>query len=66
MATKFAWCAVVDARMRPPVIVVAPSDFEENARFDAAVKPFHAQALVAELAVGALVVSVSATAYRDR
>ena len=44
--------------MRPHVIVMAPPDFDEDARFGAAAKPFHAQALVAELAVEALVVAV--------
>ena len=58
MATEFVRGAVVETRMRPHVIVMAPPDFDEDAGFDAAAKPFHAQAFVAELAVEALDVRI--------
>jgi len=58
MATEFVRRAVVETRMRPYVIVMAPPDFDEDSSFGAAAEPFHAQAFVAELAVEALVVAV--------
>jgi len=39
--------------MRSHFIVMASPDFDEDASFGAATKPFHAQAFVAELAVEA-------------
>ena len=53
MATEFVRRAVVETRMRPYVIVMAPPDFDEDSSFGAAAEPFHAQAFVAELAVEA-------------
>ena len=58
MATEFVRGAVVEARMRPHDIVMTPPDFDEDACFGAAAKPFHAQAFVTELAVEALVIAV--------
>ena len=43
MATEFFRRAVVETRMRPHVIVMAPPDFNEDASFAAAAKPFHVQ-----------------------
>ena len=58
MATEFFRCTVIEARMRPYVIVMTPPDFDEDACFGATAKPLHAQAFVAELAVEALIGAV--------
>ena len=58
MEAEFVRRAVVEARMRAHVVVMPTPDLDEDARFSAAAEPFHAQALVAELAVEALVVAV--------
>ena len=58
MATEFVRGAVVETRMRPHGIVMAPSDFDVDAGFGATAKSFHAQAFVTELAIEAVVIAV--------
>src|SRR5512135_2489301 len=58
MAAEFARGTVLQTRMGSHIIVMAPPDFDEDACFGAATKPFHVQARVPELAIEALVGTV--------
>ena len=55
MVAEFGRSSILQTRMWPDSIVMWAPDFDEDARLNAVAKPFHAQALVAELAVEAFV-----------
>ena len=58
MATEFRGSTIPQTRMWPDIIVMSPPDFDQDAGLGATTEPFHAQALVAELAIETFVGTV--------
>ena len=62
---EFDRCQVLEARMRPDLVVVPAPDFDHDASLLATAEPFEPQALVAELTFEALAAGTCAGGKSD-